>query len=223
MKILIVEDNRRLCSILKRGFTDEGYVVDTAYDGEEGEYLALDGSYDIIILDILLPRKDGIEVCQAVRSNRVNTPILLLTAKDDVESKVRGLDSGADDYVVKPFAFSELVARIRALLRRQPVTTKPRLQIGDLVLDTVTREVWRGKRAIELTNKEYIILSFFMRHPNAILTRTMIEEHAWQYEFSSISNLVDVHIGRLRRKIDRGEMAQLIQTVRGAGYRLKTP
>jgi DNA-binding response OmpR family regulator len=221
MRILVIEDERRLCSIIKRGLIEEGYAVDTSYDGEEGEYLAETTPYDLIILDIMLPKKDGIEVCQNLRLKRVNTPILMLTAKGTVEDRVRGLDAGSDDYLIKPFAFNELLARIRALLRREGSSKSSELHIGNLIMDTLSREVWRGQRKIELTSKEYIILEYFMRHPNMVITRTMLEEHAWDYEFDSISNLIDVYIRRLRRKIDENGQTSLIQTVRGAGYRLK--
>jgi heavy metal response regulator len=221
VRILVVEDERRLCNIIKRGLLEEGYAVDTAYDGEDGEYLAETTPYDLVILDIMLPKKDGINICQGLRLKKVNTPILMLTAKDTVEDRVKGLDSGADDYLVKPFAFNELVARVRALLRREGLSKSPRLQVGDLAMDTLTREVWRGQRNIELTSKEYVILEYFMRHPNIVITRTMLEEHAWDYEFDSMSNLIDVYIRRLRRKIDETGQASLIQTVRGAGYRLR--
>ncbi len=221
MRILVVEDERRLCSIIKRGLLEERYAVDTAYDGEDGEYLAETTPYDLIILDIMLPKKNGIDVCQELRLKRVNTPILMLTAKDTVEDRVKGLDSGADDYLVKPFAFNELLARVRALLRREGLSKSPRLQVGDLVMDTLTREVWRGQTKVELTSKEYVILEYFMCHPNMVITRTMLEEHAWDYEFDSMSNLIDVYIRRLRRKIDERGQASLIQTVRGAGYRLR--
>ncbi|MCJ7791954.1 MAG: response regulator transcription factor [Dehalococcoidia bacterium] len=223
MRILAVDDDRRLCAIIKRGLLEEAYAVDLAYDGEEGEYLAEVNPYDLIILDIMLPNKDGIEVCQELRAKKVNTPILMLTAKDTVEDRVRGLDTGADDYLVKPFAFSELLARVRALLRREGMFKSPELRVGDLTLNTLTRHVWQGQRPIELTTKEYVILEYFMRHPNVVVTRTMIEEHAWDYDFDSLSNLVDVYIRRLRRKIDTEGEDSLIQTVRGAGYRLKAP
>jgi DNA-binding response OmpR family regulator len=221
MRILIVDDDRRLCAIIKRGLLEEAYAVDLAYDGEEGEYFAEVNPYDLIILDIMLPIKNGIEVCQELRAKRVNTPILMLTAKDAVEDRVRGLDTGADDYLVKPFAFSELLARVRALLRRNGISKSPELRVGDLTLNTLTRQVWRGQKPIELTTKEYVILEHFMRHPNVVVTRTMIEEHAWDYDFDSLSNLVDVYIRRLRRKIDIDGEDSLIKTVRGAGYRLK--
>jgi len=221
MRILIVEDERRLSGIIKRGLLEEGYAVDTAYDGEEGQYFAESVSYDVIILDIMLPNKDGIEVCRELRQKKINTAILMLTARDAIEDRVRGLDAGADDYLVKPFAFNELLARIRALLRREGSSKSARLQVGDLVMDTVTRQVWRGQRSIELTSKEYAILEYFMRHPSMVITRTMIEEHAWDYEFSGVSNIIDVYIRRLRRHIDEKGQDSLIQTMRGAGYRLR--
>jgi DNA-binding response OmpR family regulator len=221
MRILVVDDDRRLCAVIKRGLLEEAYAVDLAYDGDEGEYLAEVNPYDLIILDIMLPNKDGIEVCNELRAKKINTPILMLTAKDTVEDRVRGLDTGADDYLIKPFAFNELLARVRALLRREGMSKSPELRVGDLTLNTLTREIWRGQRPIELTTKEYVILEYFMRHPNVIVTRTMIEEHAWDYDFDSLSNLVDVYIRRLRRKIDNEREDSLIQTVRGAGYRLK--
>jgi DNA-binding response OmpR family regulator len=223
MRILVVDDDRRLCAVVKRGLLEEAYAVDVAYDGEEGEYLAEVNPYDLIILDIMMPIKDGIEVCQELRAKKINTPILMLTAKDTVEDRVKGLDTGADDYLVKPFAFSELLARVRALMRREGMSKSPELRVGDLTLNTLTRQVRRGERPLELTTKEYIILEYFMRHPNVVVTRTMIEEHAWDYDFDSLSNLVDVYIRRLRRELDEKGEDSLIQTVRGAGYRLKAP
>jgi len=220
MRILLVEDDRRLSGILKRGLIEEGYAVDAVYDGEEGEYYAETTPYDLIILDIMLPIKDGLEVCRDLRQKRVNTPILMLTARDTVEDRVKGLDAGADDYLIKPFAFNELLARIRALLRRESMTKTPRLKVGDLEMDTLSREVWYKGKLIDLTNKEYIILEYFMRHPNMVISRTMLENHAWDYEFDSISNLIDVYIRKLRRKLGDEENSP-IQTVRGAGYRLK--
>ena len=197
MRILVVEDERRLCNIIKRGLVEEGYAVDPAYDGEDGICLAETSPYDLIVLDIMLPKKDGIEVCHKLRLKGINTPILMLTAKDTVEDRVKGLDAGADDYLIKPFAFGELLARVRALLRRESASKSPRLQVGDLVLDILTREAWRGQRRIELTSKEYVILEHFMRHPNMVITRTMLEEHVWDYNFDSMSNLIDVYIRRL--------------------------
>ena len=223
MRVLVVDDDRRLSSVVRRGLIEEGYAVDVAYEGEGGQYLAEINPYDLIVLDILMPEKDGITVCRELRAKRVNTPILMLTARDAVQDRVRGLDAGADDYLVKPFAFSELLARVRALLRREGVSRSPEIQVGDLTLNTLTREVWRGDRPVELTTKEYVIFEYFMRHPNVVVTRTMIEEHAWDYDFDSMSNLVDVYIRRLRRKIGDGSGKGLIQTVRGAGYRLRAP
>ena len=221
MRILVVEDERRLAGIIKRGLLEEGYAVDTVYDGEEAQFMAETTPYDLIILDIMLPAKDGLAVCRELRTKKINTPILMLTAKDSIEDRVAGLDCGADDYLVKPFAFRELLARLRALLRREAATKTSKLQIGDLLLNTMTREAWRGERKIELTAKEYSILEFFMRHPNMVVTRTMIEENAWDYEYDSTSNVIDVYVRRLRRKIDDEGKESLIQTMRGAGYRMR--
>jgi len=223
MRILVVEDSRRLASIVKRGLVEEGYTVDNAYDGEEAEYMAETTPFDLIILDVMLPKKDGVTVCRELRGKNVSTPILMLTAKDSVEDKVAGLDSGADDYQVKPFAFAELLARVRALLRREIIPKTQKLQAGDLVMDVQTREVWRGERKLELTAKEHAILEYFLRRPNAVVTRTMLGENVWDYEFDGISNIIDVYVRRIRRKIDEDGQKSLIQTLRGAGYRLRVP
>ena len=223
MRVLVVEDSRRLAGIVKRGLLEEGYAVDNAYDGEEAEYMAETTPFDMIILDIMLPKKDGLAVCRDLRAKNVNTPILMLTAKDSVEDKVAGLDCGADDYVVKPFAFSELLARIRALLRREVLPKIQKYQVGDLSLDPQSREVWRDGAQLELTAKEYAILEYFMRRPNAVVTRTMLGESVWDYEFDGLSNIIDVYVRRIRQKIDREGQASVIQTVRGAGYRLRVP
>ena len=223
MRVLVVEDSRRLAGIIKRGLLEEGYTVDSAYDGEEAEYMAETTPFDVIILDIMLPKKDGVAVCRDLRAKNVNTPILMLTAKDSVEDKVGGLDSGADDYLVKPFAFSELLARLRALLRREVLPKTQKFQVGDLSLDPQSREVWRDGSRVDLTAKEYAIIEYFMRRPNAVVTRTMLGESVWDYEFDGISNIIDVYVRRLRRKIDREGETSLIQTVRGAGYRLRVP
>ncbi len=177
--------------------------------------------FEIVILDIMLPKKDGLAVCRDLRAKNVNTPILMLTAKDSVEDKVIGLDSGADDYLVKPFAFSELLARIRALLRREVLPKTQKFQVGNLSLDPQSREVWRDGSRLELTAKEYAILEYFMRRPNAVVTRTMLGESVWDYEFDGLSNVIDVYVRRIRQKIDQDGQASLIQTVRGAGYRLR--
>jgi heavy metal response regulator len=221
MRILVVEDEKKLVEIIKKGLVEEGYSVDIALDGEEGQYMAENTPYDLVILDIMLPKKDGIAVCQELRLKEINTPILMLTAKDRVEDRVKGLDSGADDYLVKPFAFSELVARLRALLRREALSKSPRLQVGDLVMDTLTREVWHGEKKIELTTKEYALLEYFMRHPNVVVTRTMLMEKVWDYDFEGMSNIIDVNIRRLRFKLGEEGAKSIIETVRGAGYRLK--
>src|SRR5512139_3497776 len=202
MRILVVEDSRRLAGIIKRGLQEENYTVDSAYDGEEAQYMAETTPFDLIILDIMLPKKDGLTVCRELRAKKINTLILMLTAKDTVEDRVIGLDSGADDYLVKPFAFTELLARVRALLRREVLPKTPRLQVGDLAMDTQTRDVWRGERKIELTAKEYAILEYFLRRPNAVVTRTMLGENVWDYEFDGLSNIIDVYVRRLRQKID---------------------
>jgi DNA-binding response OmpR family regulator len=221
MRILVVEDERRIAAFIERGLEEEHYAVDVAYDGEEALDWAAVVDYDLILLDILLPKKDGIQVCRELRDRGSKVPILMLTARDAVEDRVRGLDSGADDYLVKPFAFQELLARIRALLRRQSEVKTTQIQVGDLVLDTVTRRATRAGQVIELTAREYALLEFLMRHPRQVLSRTQIGEHVWDYDFFSTSNVVDVYIGYLRRKIDRDFDVKLIQTVRGAGYKIE--
>ncbi|MBN9386657.1 MAG: response regulator transcription factor [Chloroflexi bacterium] len=224
MRVLLVEDNRRLSLSLKTSLIEEGYAVDTAYDGKEGLDLAVYTTYDVIILDVMLPGMNGLEVCQNLRRQAIKTPILLLTARDSVEDRVKGLDSGADDYLVKPFAMSELLARLRALLRREASSKSGLLQVGDLVIDPATHFVERNGQDIKLTAREYTLLEYFMRHPNQLITREMVENHLWNYEFESISNVVDVYVRRLRRKIDDPfEDPKMLETVRGAGYRLRVP
>ncbi len=222
MRILVIDDDRKFCDVVKRGLEEESYAVDCVFNGEDGEYYAENTPYDLIILDIMMPKRNGIEVCRNLRAHHINTSILMLTAKDTVEDRVKGLDTGADDYLVKPFAFAELMARVRALLRREGVSRTPELRSGDLILNTSTREVWCKKELIELTTKEYAILEYLMRNSNAVVTRTMIENHVWDYDFDSTSNLVDVYIRRIRQKIDPELGKKIIQTVRGTGYRLKT-
>ena len=223
MRILVVEDNHRLSSSLQMNLAHEGYSVDTAYDGQEGQDLAELTQYDLIILDILLPKKDGLEVCRDLRRRRNHTPILLLTARDSVEDRVQGLDCGADDYLVKPFAISELLARLRALLRRNHHYTNGRLEIGGLVVDPVTHIVEREGRTIDLTPKEFALLEYFMYHPNQVVTREMIEQHIWNYDFECSSNVIDVYVRRLRRKVDDPFEVKLLATIRGIGYRLASP
>ena len=220
MHILVVEDNHRLCNSLKMNLEHEGYSVDTAYDGQEGQDFAELMPYDLIILDILLPAKDGLEVCRDLRRRRIHTPILLLTARDSVDDRVHGLDCGADDYLVKPFAMRELLARLRALLRRQQPYQPGRLEMGGLIMDPSAHTVERDQQPIELTPKEYALLEFFLRHPNQVVTRDMIEQHIWNYDFECESNVIDVYVRRLRRKIDDPFAVKLLTTVRGIGYRL---
>jgi DNA-binding response OmpR family regulator len=220
--ILVVEDERRLAQVVRKVLEEEGHTVDLAYDGEDGLAMAMDGSHDVIVLDILLPGMDGLEVCRAVRANRVDTPVLLLTALDAVEDRVRGLDAGADDYLPKPFAFQELLARLRALGRRRVQAREPdELQVGDLMLDLRRRRAQRAGKTIELSPKEFALLEFLMRNEGRVVTRTQILDHVWGYEYSPDSNLVDVYVTYLRRKVDRGHQRKLIRTVRGTGYALE--
>jgi len=221
VRILVVEDEQRIAVFIKQGLEEEGYAVDVAYDGEEALDWAAMVDYDLIVLDVLLPKKNGIQTCRDLRAQGNKVPVLMLTARDAVEDRVRGLDSGADDYLVKPFAFQELLARIRALLRRSGEVKTTRLQVGDLMLDTLTHRATRGERAIELTAREYAILEFLMRHPGQVLSRTQIAEHVWNYDFYSTSNVVDVYIRYLRRKVDEGFDVNLIETVRGVGYKIE--
>jgi DNA-binding response OmpR family regulator len=223
MRILVVEDNHRLSTSLKLNLAHEGYSVDTAYDGQEGQDLAELAPYDLIILDVLLPAKDGFEVCRDLRRRRIHTPILLLTARDSVDDRVEGLDCGADDYLVKPFAMRELLARLRALLRRQQPYQPGRLEMGSLVVDPSIHTALRAGQPIELTPKEFALLEFLLRHPNQVVTRQLIEQHIWNYDFECESNVIDVYVRRLRRKIDDPFPVKLLTTVRGIGYRLTPP
>jgi DNA-binding response OmpR family regulator len=219
MRILVIEDNRQTAAFIERGLMEEGFAVDVAGNGEEGQQLAETCQYDLLIIDIMLPLKDGLEVCRELRQGKVFTPILILTGKRSIEDRVSGLDAGADDYLVKPFAFEELAARVRALLRREPRITQPILTVGSLAMDTIMREVTLDGQPVNLTMKEFALLEYLLRHPNIVVTRTSLEQHIWNQEFESTSNLVDVYIRRLRKKIG-GERANIISTVRGAGYRL---
>lgn len=220
MRILLVEDETRLAALIKRGLSEEGHAVDLAATGEEARNWIDAADYDVVVLDVLLPGIDGFSLCLELRQRRYQTPILLLTAKDAVADRVTGLDSGADDYLTKPFAFAELSARLRALTRRPPSTLDSVLRAGKVRLDPATRQVWRGNDEIILPNKEFRILEYLLRHPNRVLTRNMIAEHVWDYDFPSVTNVIDVHIRSLRKKLDDPYPGQLIQTVRGAGYRL---
>lgn len=220
MRVLVVEDEPGIAQFLRQGLSEAGYAVDVARDGEEGLDYALPAEYDVIVLDIMLPRMDGLRLLRELRDRSIKTPVLLLTARDTVEDRVQGLDAGADDYLVKPFAFPELLARIRALLRRPPLQGDTVLRVGDLEMDTARREVRCAGRLIELRPREFALLEYLMRHPNQVLTRTQIAEHVWNFDFYNESNVIDVYIGYLRRKVDRGFDQPVIHTVRGVGYRL---
>lgn len=221
MRILIIEDEKKVVGFIKKGLEEETYAVDAAYDGEEGLHMAEQNPYDLIILDIMLPKVDGLEVLTRLRGGKIETPVLLLTAKDSVEDKVEGLNMGADDYLTKPFAFSELLARSRVLLRRGKVELQTVLQIADLTLDMLSHKVRRNDEEIELTGKEYSLLEYFMRNQGKVLTRTMIAEHVWDYNFDTFTNVIDVYINHLRKKIDKNYSHKLLHTLRGVGYVMK--
>jgi heavy metal response regulator len=221
MRILLVEDDKKVASFIRKGLEEEGYAVDVAADGEAGLFMGLDRLHDLIILDVMLPKKPGFQVLRELRQAKVATPVLMLTARDTVEDKVQGLDAGADDYLTKPFVFAELLARVRALLRRRAEARSPRLQVADLVLDPATRSVTRGGQPITLTNREFALLEYLMRNAGRVLTRTAITEHVWDYDFDSGTNVIDVYVNYLRKKIDASHEPKLLHTVRGAGYVLR--
>lgn len=221
MRILLVEDEKRIASFIKRGLKEESYIVDTAADGEKALYLAEVNPYDLIILDVMLPQRDGVSVCRDLRAKRINVPVLMLTAKSGVDDKVRGLDSGADDYLTKPFSFDEFLARVRALLRRKQREKITLLQIADLVLDQLTHKVTRSGKEIVLSSKEYALLEYLMLHNGQVVTRTMISEHVWHEDFDTFTNVIDVYVNYLRKKIDKDSKEALIHTIRGRGYVLK--
>ena len=218
MRILVVEDEPKIARFIKKGLTEEGYAVDVARDGEEALAFARAAPYDLIVLDLMLPKIDGITVCRKLRKDDIEVSLLILTAKDSIEDRVLGLDAGADDYLVKPFAFAELLARIRALLRRPQAMSSNVLEVGDLVLDVQKHRVERGGVQVELTSRELSLLEYMMRNPCQVLTRTQIMEHVWNYDFYAGSNVVDVYIRYLRKKIDEGHDDKLIKTMRGVGY-----
>ena len=221
MRILVVEDELKMASLLRRGLTEEGHAVDLARTGDDALWMAGAAEYDAIVLDLMLPGVDGIEVCRRVRERGVWAPVLMLTARDAVEDRVAGLDVGADDYLPKPFSFAELLARIRALVRRGGTERPVVLEVGDLRLDPATRQVWRGRAEVRLSAKEFSLLEAFMRRPGLVLSRLQLLEHAWDYGYENRSNVIDVYIRYLRDKIDRPFGRDSIETVRGVGYRLR--
>jgi two-component system OmpR family response regulator len=221
MRVLVVEDEMRTAGLLRRGLSEEGYSVDIAVDGPDAVWQASEFSYDAVVLDVMLPGYDGIEVCRELRSRGRWAPVLMLTARDDLAARVRGLDSGADDYLAKPFSFDELFARLRALIRRGAPERPAQLRSGGLRLDPATRQAWRGEAELELSPKEFALLELFLRHPGQVLTRTRILEHVWDYTYDGVSNVVDQYVGYLRRKVDRPFGTAQLETVRGVGYRLR--
>ncbi len=221
MRILVVEDEKKVANFVKKGLQEEGYVVDVVYNGRDGLNFAADQSYDLILLDIYLPGIDGLTILKKLRDAKVKTPVLLLTVRATIEDKVIGLNSGADDYLTKPFAFEELIARVRALLRRGRDADTTVIQVADLILDPVRRIVTRRGQVIVLTMKEFSLLEYFMRSAGRVLTRTMIIDHVWNYDFDTETNVIDVYVNYLRKKIDTGHDIKLIHTVRGVGYVLK--
>jgi DNA-binding response OmpR family regulator len=221
MRVLVIEDEAKVASFIKRALEEESYAVDLAADGQQGLDLALAGTYDLIVIDLMLPTLPGLEVLRRMRREKVSAPVLILTAQSQVDQKVKGLDAGADDYLTKPFVIDELLARVRALLRRGTADTPGVLQIDDLILNPATREVTRNGQRIDLTLKEYGLLEYFMRHAGRVLTRPMISEHVWNQDFDTFTNVIDVYVNYLRNKIDRGRSRKLIHTIRGSGYMLK--
>ncbi|MGH7250241.1 MAG: response regulator [Candidatus Methylomirabilaceae bacterium] len=221
MRILVIEDEVKVASFIRRALEEESYAVDVCADGSKGLQMGLSGSYDLIILDLMLPGVLGLEILKELRKEKIQAPVLILTARSQVDQRVKGLDAGADDYLTKPFAIEELLARVRALLRRGGGEATGHIQIRDLVLNPATREVTRGGRRIELTAKEYALLEYMMRNAGRVLTRPMIAEHVWNLDFDTFTNVIDVYVNYLRNKIDRGREPRLIHTVRGSGYVLK--
>jgi two-component system copper resistance phosphate regulon response regulator CusR len=221
MRILVVEDEAKVASFVRRALEEESYAVDVCADGARGLDLAREGCYDLVILDLMLPGMPGLEVLKTLRKEQVAAPVLILTARSELDQKVKGLDAGADDYLTKPFAIEELLARVRVLLRRGSGEAAGVLQVDDLVLNPATREVTRGGKRIELTAKEYALLEYLMRNAGRVLTRPMIAEHVWNQDFDTFTNVIDVYVNYLRNKIDRGQERKLLQTIRGSGYTLK--
>ncbi len=222
MRVLVVEDEPKLAELLKRGLGEEGHVVDLATTGDDAAWMARAVAYDAIVLDVMLPGRDGFAVCAELREAGVWSPVLMLTARDSVEDRVAGLDSGADDYLTKPFSFHELLARLRALTRRTPMVRPSVLEVGDLTLDPAARRAWRGDAEVTLSPKEFALLEAFMRRPGEVLTRAYLLERAWDLAYESRSNVIDVYVRYLREKIDRPFGTASLETVRGAGYRLRS-
>ncbi len=218
LRILVIEDERRLTHYIKKGLEENDFSVDCAYDGEEGLFMARNNEYDLIVLDLILPKKLGMDMLKEMRANGNTVPVLILSVKDSTQTKAEGLNIGADDYLTKPFSFIELLARIRAILRRGRPEQQSTLKVQDLVMDLVAHRVTKRSEVIELTKKEFALLEFFMRHPGQVLTRTMIIEHVWDYNFDCMTNIVDVFVNRIRNKIDKGYDEKLIHTIRGVGY-----
>jgi heavy metal response regulator len=221
MRILVIEDEKKLASFIKKGLREKQYAVDIAATGDEGLFLAQSNSYDLIILDVMLPGKDGLFICRELRKKNILTPIIMLTARDTVEDKVSGLDAGADDYLTKPFAFSEFLARVRALTRRERSSKQTTLSVGDLTLDQVTHRVMRAGKEIDVTSTEYALLEYLMLNAGQVVTRTMISEHVWNDDFDTFSNVINVYITYIRKKIDSGFDKKLIHSIRGVGYILR--
>jgi two-component system OmpR family response regulator len=221
MRLLVIEDTPKMASLLRRGLMEEGYAVDVVTNGVDGVWLATEESFDAIVLDVVLPDIDGFEVCRRLRGANRWAPLLMLTARDDVSDRVRGLDAGADDYLTKPFAFEELFARVRSLVRRGPHERSPVLEVGDLVLDPAEHTVRRGDERVDLTPKEFALLQYFMQRPREALSRAQLLEHVWDFAFDGDPNIVDVYIGYLRDKVDRPFRRASLETVRGVGYRLR--
>lgn len=220
MRILLIEDEKRLSDVIKKGFTEQGFAVDQAFDGEEGQYLAENEQYDLIVLDLMLPKVGGVAVCKNLRKKDVKTPILMLTAKDTVEDIAVGLDSGADDYLAKPFSFIELRSRVQALIRRNHNSPSGTLRLADLELDPIKHTAMRADKELKLTPKEFAVLELLLRHKGEVVTRTMIIEHVWDYNFDGMSNIVDVFIATLRAKLEKNSKTKLLHTLHGVGYKM---
>ncbi len=221
MRILVIEDDQKVAGFIQKGLIEESYAVDVCHDGADGAFWATANEYDVILLDIMLPKKDGITVCKELRAQGMAAPILMLTARDSVDDKIRGLDAGADDYLAKPFSFGELLARIRSLMRRSQTQKTAMLTLADLEMNPAARRVTRAGKAISLTTKEYALLEYFMRHPGEVLSETRIVEHVWDMNYDPATNIVNVYIHHLRSKIDKDFEPKLLHTIRGAGYMLK--